>query len=569
PDDRRTVQDHIRKALEDKKNYQFELRLRLPGQAIRHVRSMGAVKLDQNGEVDMLFGVFNDITGDRLIREQLDEKTKRLEEAEKLGNIGHWSVDAKSGELYWSDEVYRIHGLEPGSEITVEEAIKAYHPEDRQYVSDYVEAALEKKDDFQFEHRIIRPSGEVRYVRSTGAVKLDSKGDIETIFGVFQDITEKKQTELDLEHQKSLFEAVFNESIDAIVIADKERNIILCNPAVTKIYGYEPEELIGQKTEIFYPSHEDYEKLGQERFNEDVGRAEGLFEIGFKCKDGSIIPCEAIGTPFNDHLGEVAGYIAVTRNISERKEKDSRILKAMDEAIKASYVKSTFLANMSHELRTPLNSILGFSQIIHTEQFGPNGNAMYKEYAGDIFSSGTHLLALITDILDISKIEAGAMELMEDVFSLKTVIKECLDMVRGRIDHKNINLNYCEPETVFKCHADKRRVKQILLNLIGNSIKFTPERGSIEINLAINKTNSIILRVCDTGVGISQEDLKNITKPFYQARTSASIATDEGTGLGLSLVESFTKLHGGDFAIESDIGKGTTVTIEFPPERTV
>ena len=230
-------------------------------------------------------------------------------------------------------------------------------------------------------------------------------------------------------------------------------------------------------------------------------------------------------------------------------------------AEEASQSKSNFLASMSHELRTPLNAINGFSDIMKKEMFGPLGDPRYKGYVNDILFSGQHLLSLINDILDMSKIEAGKMTLNAEVMYLHEMVAQVVRIIRGRADDANLKLNVDVAE-VREIEADPRSVKQVLLNLLTNAVKFTPEGGAIGVEL-VQKTSGIIVKVSDSGIGISQENIEKLAKPFEQVNDTAN-KQSEGTGLGLALSKSLVELHGGNFKIESTVGKGTTVIFSLP-----
>ena len=230
-------------------------------------------------------------------------------------------------------------------------------------------------------------------------------------------------------------------------------------------------------------------------------------------------------------------------------------------AEEANQSKSEFLANMSHELRTPLNAINGFSDIMKKEMFGPLGDQRYKEYVSDILFSGQHLLSLINDILDMSKIEAGKMNLNPEDINIQDMIDQVIRIVRGRAEENNLTLRY-EGGQMPEIQADMRAVKQVLLNLITNAIKFTPEGGKVTVHSEA-KSVGLVIKVIDTGIGIAAENLERLANPFEQIDSQHS-RQHEGTGLGLALSKSLIELHGGNFKIESELGKGTTVIFTLP-----
>lgn len=252
------------------------------------------------------------------------------------------------------------------------------------------------------------------------------------------------------------------------------------------------------------------------------------------------------------------------RKFNELEERAESFEQKKELAEAESQQKSKFLAHMSHELRTPLNAINGFSDILHREIFGPLGDVRYKEYASNILFSGQHLLALINDILDLSKIEAGKMVLNIEDVEVNDLVAQSLRIVNVRAKESGLNLVY-ENKTPLHIQADPRSVKQILLNLLTNAIKFTPEGGTVKVSVDMNAT-ALILRVSDSGIGISQENIKRLAKPFQQVEDSGTKKI-EGTGLGLSLSKSLVELHGGVFDIQSVVGEGTTVSFTLPVKQ--
>jgi signal transduction histidine kinase len=229
----------------------------------------------------------------------------------------------------------------------------------------------------------------------------------------------------------------------------------------------------------------------------------------------------------------------------------------------ASRAKSEFLATMSHELRTPLNAIIGFSDVQRREMFGPIGHDRYREYAADIHSSGTHLLDLITSILDISKAEAGKLEVAPIDLDPRAVLDSTMPLIRGAAEAKRIHLSVARDEAPPLCHADPQALKQILLNLLSNAVKFTPPGGDVEVRLGALAPSGLELVVRDSGIGIAAADLPRLMKPFEQASRGYA-QRGGGTGLGLPLVDALVRLHGGSFHIDSEVGAGTTVTVRLP-----
>lgn len=247
-------------------------------------------------------------------------------------------------------------------------------------------------------------------------------------------------------------------------------------------------------------------------------------------------------------------------------KRQSDILRKKAEA--GNHAKSEFLAIVSHELRTPLNAIIGFSDIIRKEMFGPIGNEKYSDYINDIVKSGNHLLNIINNILDLSKAEAGKLELQEDYISLPQVVQDVMHLSRQMALNKDINVNLDIPYKDIVINGDARHLRLMVANLMSNAIKFTRDGGHVDLSLRVTPQREVVLKVSDTGVGIAADDIEKVLEPFVQVESSMS-RYHEGTGLGLPLVKQFVDLHDAELDIDSTLGIGTTVSVTFPARRFV
>ncbi len=359
----------------------------------------------------------------------------------------------------------------------------------------------------------------------------------------------------------AMYRFLADNAMDLITRHGADGRIRFASPASETILGRAPETLIGATPSALV--HPDDLKTMQAAFVEAsyFGRAASA-EVRLKTSDGGFVWTEMRCRPAAAVHGEAADIVAVTRDISERKADEKALIAARDLAEDASRAKSRFLANMSHELRTPLNAIIGFSDVMTHEMFGPVGSPRYLEYARLINESGGHLLELINGILDMSKIEAGKFELSEEMFALDEVMGQALHFVKLQADRKGVGLKMGVAPGASTIFADTRAVKQMIVNLVTNGVKFTPRGGEVRVG-ARRVDNGIELIVSDTGVGISASDLQKLGQPFEQAE-GAHTRTQEGTGLGLALVKAFSALHGGAAELASALGEGTTVTIRLP-----
>lgn len=264
-------------------------------------------------------------------------------------------------------------------------------------------------------------------------------------------------------------------------------------------------------------------------------------------------------------VGTALSLLQVSSNrVIKRSEE---LLRAKNAAVEANKSKSTFLANMNHELRTPLNAIIGFTELIQQQIYGPIAQEQYGEYIDIINSSGHHLLKVINTILDMSKIESGSMEMREEICDACEIADYSLRIVKNMADKKNITLNTQINDGIPDIYADQSMVQQTLINLLSNAVKFSPDNSLIDINIFCASSGGVVMEVVDRGIGIPKDQIDKILVPFYQVDGVLS-RSQEGTGLGLAIVKNFLELHKATLDIKSNEGKGTTISIHFPPDRT-
>ena len=259
-------------------------------------------------------------------------------------------------------------------------------------------------------------------------------------------------------------------------------------------------------------------------------------------------------------------YSSRIGSIVPRHRAELALIAAKNDAETANRAKSEFLAHISHELRTPLNAIIGFSDVIRQNLLGTDAFDRYRDYAGDIFSSGEHLLSIINDILDLTKHDVGRVELDCEMIDLAPIIDECAGLLRESANAKNLALIIDVDDDLPPLFADRKRIKQILINLASNAVKFTPEDGIVTISAKINDSGKLVIKVTDTGVGMAPEEIPTALEPFRQVEHYLT-RHHEGTGLGLPIAKAFSDLHGAKFKMVSEQGKGTKISLEFPKER--
>jgi PAS domain S-box-containing protein len=384
---------------------------------------------------------------------------------------------------------------------------------------------------------------------------------------IFSDVTELKAREDAVRKSEEQFRVAFDAAPIGMAIIDTDGRYQRVNPALCKLFGYTESELKGRSfLEITHPSYRKpaATNVAQLRAGE-IDRVET--EKRYVAKDGHTVHALTRVGAVRDGSGHTVQMLTQIIDITDRKAAEDELLAAKEQAELANRSKSEFLANMSHELRTPLNAIIGFSEIVAGELFGPIGGQRYVEYAHDIHTSGIHLLSIISDILDLSKIEAGRRELSESAIDLHEVTESALRLVRGRAENGGVRLvNGIAKGAMPRVIADERAVKQMLLNLLSNAVKFTPDGGRVGVNAEVRSDGSLAVLIEDTGIGIAPENIPRALAPFSQVDSTLT-RRYEGTGLGLPLVKSLIELHDGNLEIESEEGKGTRARVVFPAAR--
>lgn len=385
----------------------------------------------------------------------------------------------------------------------------------------------------------------------------------ERLVAVVRDVTEARENAVRVRN----FYHVLEQAPVSVVITDAEGHIEYVNPQLCQSTGYTPDEVIGRKPSIF--------KSGQTP--EDVYRnlwdalshgRQWRCEMLNKRKNGELFwEFQAI-SPLRDSRGRITQYVAVKEDITEQKEWQRSLVQAMENARRASQAKSDFLAGMSHELRTPLNAVIGYSELAMLQPWGPLGDPRYQEYLGAVNDSGRHLLDLINDLLDLSKVEADRLELNEEEVDVSDLIEKTDLLVREQAGKRGVALHYDLPQPAPRLYADPLRLKQVLLNLLSNALKFSEAGTEVRVTVQGGEGEDLRLAVVDQGRGIRQEDLERVMEPFAQAH-DPRVRQEVGTGLGLPLSRKLVELHGGSMTLASVYGRGTTVTVRLPASRVV
>ena len=560
PDDlprfRQTLVEHFKGK---SARFECEFRFRTSDGPWRWARQHGIAQWDAKGRAYRMTGSIGEITEAKRVQEALgksEERFRVLVEGSIQGIVIH-----RDGELVFANQAAaEMHGYSVESMIGMHIA-DFLAPDYIEQVTMFARARMagddlpnvyeyygRKKDGAEFPVQLM--------------ANLINWADGPAVQCTLVDITEQKQAEARLR------DAIENIP-DAFVLFDRHDRLVVANQRFREFYP--------ELAEINVPGVTTAEDMFRERVR--VG-AVGDFDVpvdeyvrwrmAMREKDG--------GTPSvhrhadgrwlrtTERRTSEGGVVAISTDVTELKSREADLAISMAQAEMANRAKSEFLANMSHELRTPLNAIIGFSEAMQAEFLGPLGNERYHEYVEDIRSSGNHLLQIINDLLDLSKIEAGKLELDEQRVDINAVVESSMKIIRERAESGGIKTSVSLASPAPCLWADERACKQVLFNLLSNAVKFTEAGSTITVSTELGPDGHLAVRVRDTGIGIPDEDLDMILEPFTQVEASL-VRNHEGTGLGLPLTKAIVELHGGELTVESKIDVGTTVSVRFPPAR--
>ena len=384
------------------------------------------------------------------------------------------------------------------------------------------------------------------------------------------DADDEKQALVD--HVEEL-KTILDTATDGVVLIDPEGRIRSMNHSASALFGYEHDETEGKFFSMLFAIES--QRAAMDYLHGLSGNGvlsvlnDGREVIGREAKGGFIPLFMTIGK-----LPHTRGFCAVLRDITQWKRTEEELTNARKEAERASSQKTEFLARISHEIRTPLNAIIGFSELMADEKFGPIGNDRYRDYLRDINRSGNHVLALVNDLLDISKIEAGGLDMQFEAVSLNDAIAEAIALMQPQANRERVIIRSSFQSNLPDIVADTRSIKQVALNLLSNAVRFTAPGGQVIVSTSYEMNGDVVMRVRDTGIGMTKSEVEQALKPFRQVnaleRRKAESARDwrsEGTGLGLPLTKAMVEANRAQFAIDSTPGQGTVVEIAFPPTR--
>ena len=555
------------------------------------------VKLLVELSLDMAYGIqtLRARTLQACLQKELERSETRYKLAQRSALIGSWEWVIDSSTVYWSEEMYALLGKKPGEFIPTSSTFLEYIcPEDRADVRKMIQEAFASKSSFAFEFRTSDENGNQKWLSSKGSVISGSDGEPSIASGTVQDVTELKTAHLELEElnrsleklveertadlrqREMMYRALFENSNDGIFLIMPDGSELMPNQHALDMLGYTMDEYMELSRNSWNAvAAPEQQEDGRERFYAVLrGEHIPLYERTLLTKDGRRINVEINLSAVRDAEGNITMVQSVVRDITDRKKAEKSMQESRDRLAevnvameKASRLKDEFLASMSHELRTPLTGILGLSEAM---QIGTYGNLSEKQRNSLrlIEQSGRHLLELINDILDLSKIEAEKLDMLFEMSSIAEICQASLHIVKGMAGQKKQNISFTIDPPSIVMQTDARRLKQMLVNLLSNAVKFTPERHNLGLEVQGMEDEGLIrFTVWDEGIGIMPEDLEKLFKPFVQLDSKLS-RQYSGTGLGLSLVRRMAEMHGGSVHVESVPEKGSRFSILLPWKRT-
>ncbi|MGA3362511.1 MAG: PAS domain S-box protein [Solirubrobacteraceae bacterium] len=472
---------------------------------------------------------------------------------EAVGRFGSWDWDLTTDTMQLSDRTCQIFGIQPLTPVSREQMLELVHPQDRAGVAEVLATARTTRRGFAHEYRALRGDGTVLVIELNGELVLDPGQRAPRLLGTVSDITDRRRAET----ERRNLATVLDSSDDAITTCSLDGVFLTWNRGAEKLYGYTAEEAIGQPLDLIIPVGERAkEHLNWERLiNDEPVRS---LETVRLTKDGRTVVVAVTRSLIIDATRGVIGVASVGRDITEHKRAQALLAAAHADAVAASELKSRFLANMSHEIRTPMNGVIGISELL----LGTELSAEQRSYAEQIARSGEDMMRIINDILDISKIEAGQLELEVRDFNLHEAIEHACALAGLEARAKGLALEVQIAAGVpRRVHGDGQRLCQVVLNLVSNAVKFT-QQGTVAVRASRAGGARIRIEIADTGIGIEPHALHRMFEPFTQADASTTRRYG-GTGLGLAIARDLVGLMGGRIGAESQPGQGSTFWFEL------
>lgn len=578
PEDRSYIKNLVSERDKTKSIDPFEFRIQFSDNRIKYVLVQMEVVSNEIGKAQKLQGNAIDITKRKTVEEQLKTSELLFRELTSNAPVGIFEMGLDGACKYVNEEWSKY------ASMSLEDALgfgwtKALHPDDRDRVVKEWEEASRLQKEYHTDLRFLNKNGDVKWMSVNVVGNYDANNNLYGFIGMCLDVTQRKLDENLIKENEQYLLNIINNIGDPVFVKDNESRMVLVNDALCTIFNLPREAIIGKTLASKIPTKEKDTFLSNDRIVLDTGK-EIVNEESVNLNNREKRTISIKKTRYVDGKGD-RFLIGVIRDITERKKAEleleihrnnleelvefrtNELEKAKEKAQSADLMKSAFLATMSHELRTPMNSIIGFTGILLKELAGPLNKEQIKQLSM-VKNSGEHLLSLINDILDISKIEAGKLKVSFYEFDYLATLKRILDFIKPQATVKGLSVKSEISEMAITLKSDERRIEQILINLLSNAIKFS-EKGTILIRVSVN-SDEVVTQIIDEGIGISDNDIEKLFMPFIQLERGLNRKHD-GTGLGLAICKNLIQKLGGTITIKSKIGLGSNFTFSIPLEN--
>ncbi len=504
-----------------------------------------------------------EITAQKAVEQRLAANEARLASVQRIAGVGSWDLDLATRRVTLDEVGMQIYGLDPaGFDGSYEAFIDLVDPIDRARIRRADLRAIETGESAQNEYRVTDRQGRARIVVERSGPGFDAQGRRVAVRCAVLDVTEQHRIEAALRERESLLrQGAALARFGTWVWDTTADRCVFCSDELAALFGMTPGEFVlerGSSRQMRVAAPPEDRAVFEAIMAMDAGQT---YDVEFRnpTKDGALRHFREVGRTYRDEATGHVHSLGVTQDITAAKQTELDLRRALSDTEAANRAKSDFLATMSHELRTPLNAIIGFSDML-LMLGGDLAPEKLRDYYQSIHESGQHLLAVINDILDLARIEAGRVETSREAVDLGAVVGECAGYLEGLAEERQVAIETdiaCAPPT-----TDRRLVKQIILNLMANAVKFNRTGGKVQVQARQVGPSAVII-VSDTGIGMTAEEIERARQPFVQLE-SAYHRSQEGSGLGLPLVERFARLLGGHLDIRSEKGVGTTMTVTLP-----
>ncbi|MBI5461734.1 MAG: PAS domain-containing protein [Gammaproteobacteria bacterium] len=552
-------------------SFQHEYRFLRPDGTARWLYGQASVLRGRGGVITGYTGTITDIT-------ERKNAEVRFSEAQRLAKVGSWELDLRTNTLIWSDEIFRIFEIDKQQfGASYEAFLDAIHPDDRDIVNRAYSDSLAKRTPYVIVHRLKMADGRIKYVRETCESFFDTDGKDKPLrsVGTVQDITELHKAEEELRRHRERLEELVQERTARL--AESERQLrraqeiahlghwsvnlvsgeLHWSDEIYRIFGRDPAQFQPSYDNFFACVHPDDHARVKESEQESFRSGRHSIDHRVVHPDGTIRWVHEEAQLERDAEGQPLRLTGTVQDITARKQAEDELLHAKEEAERANRAKSEFLSRMSHELRTPLNAILGFAQVLEVEPLGSEP----LEFVHEIHRAGDHLLELINELLDLSRIEAGKLTMVLQPTSVAQIAHEAAQIVQPQVIERHIILrDACDEQALVL--ADPVRLRQILVNLLSNAVKYNRVGGQVLLGCRLLGDEWLRITVTDTGNGIAPEKLTSLFKPFE--RLGAEFSAIDGTGIGLALSKQLAELMGGVLGLDTVAGEGSTFWVDLP-----